>query len=425
MAAVAAMERTGIPMDAGLHGRLAAAWESIKRGLIEEVDRGFGVYEDGTFKQARFGRYLLSHGIPWPRLPSGVLALDETTFDEQARVHPQLRPLYELRSTLGKLRLNDIPIGADQRARCLLSPFRSVTGRNQPSSSKFPFGPARWIRGLVREREGRAVAYIDWGSQEVAVAAALSNDERLAEDYASNDLYMAFARSAGLVPPDATREGHEDIRDVCKVIVLGVSYGMQPEGMALRAGISVAEARELLRRHKATYRKFWRWSDGVVTTALFSGEMRSVFGWRRFVPPDANPRSLMNWPMQTAGSEMMRAAAIAATEAGIEVNCPVHDAFVISGPVGRINDDVAHMREIMRKAGRVVTGGLDLKTDVKIAAWPDRYMDKRGLVMWSTIMKLLDKHHTGAHERAPTVSPMTHYSIAGDTVSPTIHPYGP
>jgi hypothetical protein len=98
--------------------------------------------------------------------------LDDTTFDEQARSHPQLRPLYELRSTLSRLRLSDIPLGADLRARCLLSPFQAVTGRNQPSSSKFLFGPARWIRGLAREQEGRALAYIDWSTQEIAIAAA-------------------------------------------------------------------------------------------------------------------------------------------------------------------------------------------------------------------------------------------------------------
>jgi DNA polymerase I len=33
---------------------------------------------------------------------------------------------------------------------------------------------------------------------------------------------------------------------------------------------------------------------------------------------------------------MMRIAAIAATEAGIEVCCPVHDAFLISAPIDRM-----------------------------------------------------------------------------------------
>jgi hypothetical protein len=40
----------------------------------------------------------------------------------------------------------------------------------------------------------------------------------------------------------------------------------------------------------------------------------------------------MNWPMQANGAEMMRIAAMAATEAGIEVCAPVHDAFLIAAP---------------------------------------------------------------------------------------------
>jgi len=109
--------------------------------------------------------------------------------------------LYELRVSLARLRLTDIQIGGDGRARCLLSVFRSVTGRNQPSASKFVFGPARWIRGLVREQEGRALAYIDWGAQEIAIAAGLSGDERLAEDY-QGDPHLNFAKAVGLIPPD-------------------------------------------------------------------------------------------------------------------------------------------------------------------------------------------------------------------------------
>ena len=407
MAAVARMERTGIPVDASLHQRLVNNWEAIKGHLIAEVDRAYGVYDGSTFKRAWFGQYLQANGIPWPRLPSGELALDEKTFDEMARSHPQLRPLYELRSTLSRLRLTDIPIGADHRARCSLSPFRAVTGRNQPPASQFIFGPARWIRGLIRPEPGRAVAYCDWSTQEIAIAAGLSGDERMVEDYASGDVYLAFAKANQLVPADATKETHEDFREVCKAIVLGTLFGMGPETMAFKTGISKAEARELHRLHKRTYPKFWRWIDDTVTTALFSGQMRSTFGWRRYVGKDVNVRSLMNFPMQANGAEMMRAAAIAATEAGIEVCCPVHDAFLISAPTDQIDDDVAAMREIMSKAGRVVTGGIDVRTDVKIARWPDRYMDPRGESMWNLVMAVLGRLTTGdgtdARERHTTV----------------------
>ena len=76
----------------------------------------------------------------------------------------------------------------------------------------------------------------------------------MAEDYASGDVYLAFAKANRLVPPDATKETHADFREVCKAIVLGIGYGMGPETMAFKAGISKGEARELLRLHKATYK---------------------------------------------------------------------------------------------------------------------------------------------------------------------------
>src|SRR5215208_3564900 len=301
MAAVARMEWVGIPVDALLHQRLVASWASIKLRLVAEVDKDYGVFDGTTFKRAWFAQYLQENRIPWQRLLSGELALDDKTFDEAARSHPQLRRLYELRSTLNRLRLVDIPVGADQRARCLLSPFRSSSGRNQPSASRFLFGPARWIRGLVRPQEGQAVAYCDWVTQEIAIAAGLSGDERMAEDYASGDVYLAFAKANHLVPVDATKESHADFRGVCKAIVLGVNYGMGPETMAFKASISKADARELHRLHKRTYPKFWRSIDSTVTTALFTGTMRATFGWQRHVGREVNPRSLMNFPMQANG----------------------------------------------------------------------------------------------------------------------------
>jgi DNA polymerase I len=91
-----------------------------------------------------------------------------------ARLYPKLEPLRQLRRTLGRLRLHELSVGGDGRNRCMLSPFRSATGRNQPSNSRFIFGPARWVRGLIRPAEGCGLAYVDWASQEIALAAALS-----------------------------------------------------------------------------------------------------------------------------------------------------------------------------------------------------------------------------------------------------------
>ena len=113
------------------------------------------------------------------RLPTGKLDLSEDAFREMSKIYPQIAILKELRESLSKLRLSTITVGDDGRNRCLLSPFRSTTGRNQPSNSKFIFGPSTWLRGLIKPTEGFAIAYIDWSQQEFGIAAGLSGDPNM------------------------------------------------------------------------------------------------------------------------------------------------------------------------------------------------------------------------------------------------------
>jgi DNA polymerase I len=148
MKAVSHMERTGVPIDRELHQRLIADWDTLKGDLVAAVDADFSVYECTTFKVNRFAEYLLRQRIAWPKDTRGALRLDDDTFRDQARRWPELQPLHELRATLSGLRLTGLEVGSDGRNRCLLSPFSAVTGRNQPSNTKFIFGPARWLRGL-------------------------------------------------------------------------------------------------------------------------------------------------------------------------------------------------------------------------------------------------------------------------------------
>src|SRR5262249_19679904 len=114
MAAVAAMEWSGVPIDVDTLEQLRERWSDIKLRLIEEIDRDFGVYAGTTFKQAKFEHWLARHAIPWPRLPStGRLDLADETFRSQATVYPAVAPLWELRSTMAKLRLSDLAVGRD------------------------------------------------------------------------------------------------------------------------------------------------------------------------------------------------------------------------------------------------------------------------------------------------------------------------
>lgn len=391
MAAVARMENHGVPIDVRALARLRTYWDVIKLALVREVDQAYGVFDGLSFRAARFEDWLVRNGIPWPRLASGGLALDDDNFRQMARAYPEVAPLRELRHALGTLRLNNLQVGSDGRNRCMLSPFRAKTGRNQPSNAKFIFGPSRWLRGLIKPKAGHGLAYLDFGSQEIAIAAALSGDGEMMAAYTSGDPYLSFAKQAGLAPPEATKDTHKAVRNRCKAIVLGVGYGMGAEAMAQRAGIQVAEARDLLRRHHETYRVFWRWAEGNVNLALAGGELQTVYGWPIRCGPgkQANTRSLLNFPMQANGAEMLRLAACMATEAGLLICAPIHDALLLEAPLDRLDEDISRLKGIMIAASEMVMGSMACRVDVEIVRHPDRYRDDSGGEMWDRAMSLL------------------------------------
>ncbi len=391
MIAAAAMEATGIPIDTFTFQALRDNWGDIQQRLIDRIDEEYGVFDGLTFKADRFQNYLARRNIAWPHTDQGNLKLDEDTFSDMAKCHPELQNLKQLRKSLAEMRKLSLAVGFDGRNRCLLSAFGSKTGRNQPSSAKFVFGPSAWFRGLIKPKRGRAIAYSDWEQQEWGIAAALSNDAAMMSAYASGDPYLEFAKQAGAAPREATKDSHAAIREQFKVCALAVQYGMHEQSLAARLGVPVARARQLLELHRQTYRRFWEWSQSVVDHAMLHGWLQTVFGWRVHVGAQGNPRSLANFPMQANGAEMLRLACCLATENGIAVCCPVHDALLIEADADHIETEAARCQAYMREASEVVLDGFPLRSDCKIVKYPDRYMDPRGEEFWDMVTGLIEQ----------------------------------
>jgi DNA polymerase I len=389
MAAASAIEHAGVPIDLDMLALLRARWTDIQDELIAAIDADYGVFDGRTFKAERFAAWLAINKVPWPRLESGRLDLSDDTFRQQAKTHPSVSPLRELRSALSDLRLNDLAVGSDGRNRTILSAYRSRTSRNQPSNSKYIFGPSVWLRGLIKPPPGHGLAYVDWRQQEFGIAAALSGDVAMQAAYQSGDPYLAFAKQAGTVPQGATKATHGGQRELFKQCVLAVQYGMEAESLALRIAQPRIVARDLLRAHRESYRRFWVWSDAAVDQAMLLGVIHTVFGWPVHVGEQSNPRSLRNFPMQANGAEMMRIAACLATELGIEVCAPVHDAFLICAPLERLEADITIIRAAMAEASELVLAGFALATEACVIRWPDRYVDPRGTRMWERVRSLV------------------------------------
>jgi DNA polymerase I-like protein with 3'-5' exonuclease and polymerase domains len=203
---------------------------------------------------------------------------------------------------------------------------------------------------------------------------------------------LAFGRQINAIPATATKESHEAERQLFKMCILGIQFGMEERTLAQRIGQPPIVARDLLRAHRDTYPRFWRWSDAAVDYAMLTGSLHSVFGWHIHVGENPNPRSLRNFPMQANGAEMLRLACCLATEhGGIEVCAPIHDAALICAPLDRLDDDVTRMRAAMAEASRIVLDGFEIRTEAKCVRYPARFTDKRGAVMWDRVMGLVER----------------------------------
>lgn len=385
MSEIAKMEYYGIPIDTDIFRKLSASWSDIKQRIVSVVDIDYGLYEGIRFRSKYFESYIRQQGIAWPRLPSGRLSLSDDSFKAMASAYPQVAPLWELRATLSKMRKNSLPVGRDGRSRCLLSPFRSKTGRNQPSNSKFPFGLPSWMRSIIKPSEGNSLAYIDWAQQEFGIAAALSGDFAMKSAYLSGDPYLAFGKQAGGIPEDATKESHKAEREQFKQCALAVQYGMGGKSLAQKLGLPKPYGDQLIELHKKTYPIYWSWLDSVVARARVDRKMKAAFGWSFQINRTTGGRTIANFPMQANGSEMLRVAIIIAAEKGVKICAPVHDAILIEALSTEIVNATNLAQLSMVEASRMVLKGFELRSDAEIIHYPDRYCDPRGRKIWNIV----------------------------------------
>ena len=201
-AALVELQRQGDRADLGArHAHRRAAMESsageqggCDRRVLRQFDPSHGsedpIYTpDGEWSYARFENWLVSAGVAaWPRLESGQLDIDGDAFRLMYHV-PGIEGLHALRDSLGVIVRAKLPIGRDGRNRPSLFPFGTATGRNAHSKSLYNAHAS--MRSFMIFSEDTIGVYLDWRTQEVGIAAALSGDEGLMRDYQTGDVYYA------------------------------------------------------------------------------------------------------------------------------------------------------------------------------------------------------------------------------------------
>jgi DNA polymerase I len=322
-------------------------------------------------------------------LESGQYDTDGDAFRLMYHV-PGIEKLHALKDSLGVIVRAKLPIGADGRNRPSLFPFATATGRNAHAKSLYNAHAS--MRSFMVFPPGTIGVYLDWRTQEIGIAAALSGDERLMRDYRDGDVYHALAKMCGMTDdPDPIRWKKENpaMRDRMKPLNLAIGYGMGVTSLGKGLDRHPLIASAIIERHKQTYPRFWQWREECVQRAMLDRRMETVLGWPLYLSNSPNKRTLYNFPMQGNGAECLRLAATRLCEAGIVPSMLVHDAVLLEV---RDREQIAQAIEIMKAASRDVCNGFEIGVGVdQLLENGAHYQDKRPVAkqMWATIMRAL------------------------------------
>jgi DNA polymerase I len=235
---IALIQARGMPIDMPLWNLVQENKAAVVGELLRRFDPSYGsenpIYTpEGEWSYDRFEQWLVRAGVTaWLRLDSGRLDIDGDAFRLMYHV-PGIEGLHALRDSLGFIVKARLPIGRDGRNRPSLFPFGTATSRN--AHAKSPYNAHAGVRGFMVFPRDSVGAYLGWRTQEVGVAAALSGDTALIEDYRAGDIYHALARLCDLTKdPDPVHWKKNDpaMRNRLKPLQLGINYGMGVPSLA-------------------------------------------------------------------------------------------------------------------------------------------------------------------------------------------------
>jgi DNA polymerase I len=400
--AVAAMEWHGIPTDVELLRALQENWSALRQHLVTEVEgeHHYGVYtcdaDDVCFSHSAFEELLVREGLDeiWKRTKHHRPKLEKEYFKQMAQMFPQIEPLRALRKTILGLRELNPPVGSDGRNRSSVRPYEAKTSRNQPRTSEMIMCFPAWTRSLMRAEPGRALLYVDLSSAEFGIAAALSRDPGMMEDYRAGDPYLALGKRTGMLSPCATRNSHPKEREILKTVCLGVQYGMGARTLGVRLAMSDTEAKDLLRLHRRAYPQYWQYANAVLETAQFEHSIWTTLDWRLNDAHRQSANTIRNFPMQATCGDILRLASSLTTEAGLEVVAPFHDALLLHVPLGEVDAVLEFVKRAWARSSAVLLGGFELASETRrekaVFAYPGRYVDGREADLYEKAVRFVE-----------------------------------
>ena len=268
--------------------------------------------------------------------------------DKLKDLHPIIAKIIEYREAAKLLSTYIIPMpdlaDQDNRIHTTFTQNVTATGRlssKDPNLQNIPVrtDEGKRIRTGFVAPAGKVLVSADYSQFELRLAAILSNDTALINDFnADIDIHTKTAAEAFGVPFDKVTK---DQRRAAKVINFGILYGMSVKGLAEAAKMSILEAKQFIDNYFELRAPIKRKLESILKQAREQGYVETFYGRRRPTPDvkssnflirQAAERAAQNMPIQGTEADLMKRAMINVDKdlpAGAELVMQVHDSLIV------------------------------------------------------------------------------------------------
>lgn len=392
---LAELEFTGIRLDVPLLQKLSVEMESqlaaIEADIYALAGESFNIASPKQLGVVLFDKLKLP--IQKRTGTTGAASTDAESLERLAALgHALPRKIVEHRQ-IAKLKgtyVDALPLLVNPKTGRLHTSFNqtvAATGRLSSSDPNLQNIPARTdqgkqIRQAFLPREGWQIVTADYSQIELRLLAEFSQDEALRTAFTEDrDIHSRVAAQIFKVPETDVTSAQ---RRVAKTVNFGVIYGMSGSGLAIRLGITKAEADGFINDYFHRFPKVLDYQQQVLAKANAQGYVQTILGRKRtFDANSIRPRSsfqsrntaereAINMEIQGSAADLMKRALLGVSRRlqvenrRAKMLLTVHDELVFEAPP----DEVAAVAQLAREEmTTAITLTVPLKVDV--AAGPN------------------------------------------------------
>lgn len=322
---LAETEYTGAKVDIQVLKDLEKTFEHQIKEIEEDIymlaDEKFNISSPKQLGEILFNKL----GLPNGKKTKSGYSTSQDILEKIEDLHPivpliqQYRMLTKLTSTYVKgLQEQVFP---DGKIHTIFNQALTQTGRLSSIDPNLQNIPVRQEEGkLIRKAFVASHDYLvtfDYSQIELRILAHLAQVKSLIEAF--NQDKDIHTHTAALVFKVKDEEVTSNMRRQAKAVNFGIIYGMGEFRLSKQIGVSLAEAKEFIRRYFEEYPEIRSYMDNIVEDCKKDGYVSTVLNRKRYIPTinDKNfivreqaKRFAMNSPIQGSGADILKLAMV-------------------------------------------------------------------------------------------------------------------